>query len=44
MDVLSQLLKGSQDRLGFVPNPEESYCFNHGVGDMHCTVIINRFW
>ena len=28
------------EKLGFVPNPEEGCCFNRGVGDMQCTVIV----
>ena len=35
-----QHLKGTLERLGFVPNPEEGCCFNHEVGDMQCTVIV----
>ena len=35
-----QHLKGTLEGLGFVPNPEEGCCFNRGVGDMQCTVIV----
>ena len=34
-------LKGIPEMMGFIPNPKEGCCFNRGVGDMQCTVIVS---
>ena len=35
-----QHLRGTLKGLRFIPNPEKGCCFNRGVWDMQCTVII----
>ena len=35
-----QHLKGALEKLVFVPNPEKGCCFNRGVGDKQCTVLV----